>query len=129
MAGEPTPPVYLLPLHFPKERDSVMTHTQNTPIFAELWRNHVAAEIQNNPLRYIHGDDADAEAQALAAGELARRDFNGKEPEPAYAKFDAVDLPATNALLVAARIIIAIISVAIIVGVCLAYVTYPEWRY
>ncbi|WP_058037071.1 hypothetical protein [Rhodococcus sp. KB6] len=67
-----------------------MTHVQNPPIFEELWRNHVAAEIQNHPQRYILGQGIDAEAKALAAGELARLDFEEEsEAEPVLAEFTA----------------------------------------
>lgn len=67
-----------------------MTHVQNPPIFEELWRNHVAAEIQNHPQRYILGQGIDAEAKAIAAGELARLDFEAEsEAEPVLAEFTA----------------------------------------
>lgn len=70
-----------------------MTHVQNPPIFEELWRNHVAAEIQNNPQRYILGQGIDAEAKALAAGQLARLDFEDEsDAEPVLAEFTAEEV-------------------------------------
>ncbi|MGR6579303.1 hypothetical protein ACT89R_01860 [Rhodococcus qingshengii] len=70
-----------------------MTHVQNPPIFEELWRNHVAAEIQTNPQRYVLGQGIDPEAKAIAAGELARRDFEDEgEAEPALGEFTAEDV-------------------------------------
>lgn len=70
-----------------------MTHVQNPPIFEELWRNHVAAEIQNNPQRYVLGQGIDAEAKAIAAGELARLDFEDEsEVDPVLAEFTAEEV-------------------------------------
>ncbi|ROZ49356.1 hypothetical protein EEB13_05375 [Rhodococcus sp. WS3] len=103
------------------------------PTGAEVWRNAVAAEIQNNPERYAltGGFAFEPEARALAAGELARRDFNGPEPElepePVNAEF--TDVPkASNSLVVAARWIFGTLSVAIVVIVLLAYATQSGWR-
>lgn len=58
----------------------MITTSPLPPIGEMVWRNMVAAEIQNHPQRYILGQGIDAEAKALAAGQLARRDFND-EPE------------------------------------------------
>lgn len=59
----------------------MITATQLPPIGEMVWRNMVADEIQSHPERYILGHGIDPEAKAIAAGQLARRDFN-EDPEP-----------------------------------------------
>lgn len=72
-----------------------MTHVQNPvhlpplpeirepEIAAEVWRNQVAMEIQSHPEQYTRNHGIDIEAEAIAAGQLARRDFNDEsEPDP-----------------------------------------------
>lgn len=106
-----------------------MIHAQMPPIGAEVWRNMMAAEIQSNPLRYVHSlDDIDPEAKALAAGELARHDFDG--PETTLDESEPADNFATaSALLVAGRFVIGVLAVAVIALCLLAFVTQSEWRY
>lgn len=63
------------PIHFPP-----LPEIREPEIAAEVWRNHVAMEIQSDPEQYTRNHGIDVEAEAIAAGQLARRDFND-EPE------------------------------------------------
>ena len=64
------------PTHFPP-----LPEVREPVIAAEVWRNHVAMEIQSHPEQYTRNHGIDVEAEAIAAGQLARRDFE-TEPDP-----------------------------------------------
>lgn len=113
-----------------------MTHVQMPmisssplpPIAAEVWRNVVATEIQNHPQRALIGDPSEPEAQAVVVADLARRDFDGPETVRTYAKFDETAIDRYAQLVKIVRYIFAVLAIAIVVGVCIAYASHPELR-
>ncbi|MDI9901342.1 hypothetical protein QM716_15900 [Rhodococcus sp. IEGM 1409] len=113
-----------------------MTHVQMPmistsplpPIAAEVWRNVVATEIQNHPQRALIGDPSEPEARAVVVADLARRDFDGAETVRPYVKFDATDPDRLAQLVKICRFLVVVLAVAVFVGMCIAYTTYPELR-
>lgn len=78
------------PIHFPP-----LAEIREPEIAAEVWRNHVAMEIQSDPEQYTRNHGIDVEAEAIAAGQLARRDFNDEpEIEPEAAEFTTEEVQA-----------------------------------
>ncbi|BAH33002.1 hypothetical protein [Rhodococcus erythropolis] len=108
------------PIHFPP-----LSEIREPEIAAEVWRNHIAMEIQSDPEQYTRNHGIDIEAEAIAAGQLARRDFNDEpETEPEAAEFTTEEAQAVAADMRSALLVwITCLSLAAFFG----FITWAAW--